>query len=255
MWICLWLLTQFAVAQPSTPSAADPVDVHCRDNLQTLLHAIEKYARTHNGRYPSMLSELVPDQLKELPVCEAGGEDSYSLYSVLDEEPPRAVLICAYPGHRINGIDYLVISSDRGTETPFLRTADPVPCRRTLLALREKLATIYQTQHKYPPRLDEIVRCSCGDPIQYWVSADGETYQAYCPGAAHLGAGLAPFNPRVDPTGLQEQNLLLSPPGQTVHSEPPPQTPTWMLVLAGVAFLVILVLAFQWLRPKAVRLD
>lgn len=251
--LCLsWAAPAWSQAGESTPH---PADIQCRDNLQTLLHGIEKYARAHQGRYPALLSEMVPSQLKELPTCELGGPESYTLYSVLENDPSRAVLICSYPGHRLNGIDYLVLSSDRGTETPFLRVADPSTCRRALLTLGQKMQQLRDGNHTYPPKLDQMLRCSCGDPIQYWASPDGSDYQAYCPGAAHVGAGLAPFSPHISPRGLEEQNLLLSPPGTTAAPPPPPPTPTWMYLLAAASLLVIAVLALQWARPKARRLD
>lgn len=241
----------------SQSGEATPVqaDIRCRDNLQTLLHGIEKYARTHEGRYPSMLSEMVPGQLKELPTCELGGAESYTQYSVLENEPSRAVLICSYPGHRLNGTDYLVLSSDRGTETPFERPADPASCRRVLLSLGQKMQQLRDSNRTYPPKLDDTLRCSGGDPIQYWASPDGSDYQAYCPGASHVGSGLAPFSPHISPRGLEEQNLLLSPPGITAAPPPPPETPTWMLLVGAGALLVIVVIAVQAARPRARRLD
>ena len=249
--IWVWLgLCFWAWAQPA-PSSPTPEQV-CRDNLQLLLRSLERYAKDHQNRYPSNLQELVPQYLVQMPRCPLE-PDSYTRYSVLTHEPERAFVMCSARQHQLKPPDYLGISSDRGQEAPFAHPADPSICRRTLVQLSQDLAGQRDVHLGYPNSLKQPVRCSCGDPIRYVLRSGGQDYLAYCPGAAHLGSGLAPFSPYVDSHGLHEENLVLDPP------RPPRLAPRGLSlgyrVAAGVAVLAIGVVLGSVLRRRRVSLD
>lgn len=224
----------------------------CSDNLQLLLRSLAKYGKDHRNHYPDRLQELVPRYLSQLPQCPLGGE-SYSRYSVIRHNPERAVLICDYPSHNLKPPDYLVLSGDRGMETPFSRVADPSICRRTLVQLAKRLEQEQARLKQFPQTLSRDVRCSCGDPIQYHLVDEGRSYIAFCPGAAHLGSGLAPFSPFVTPEGLKEESLFL---GQPV---PPPQPLSGLssggIAAAGVAVLILVGLFLHSKLQRRIKLD
>ncbi len=243
-WFCL---ITFGWAQE--PAA----EQRCSDNLQLLLSSLSKFSKDHQARYPDKLDELVPRYLSELPKCPLGGA-SYTRYSVIEHEPERVVLICSYEAHHLNPPDYLVLSSDRGVETPFGHPSDPSVCRRSLVQILQNVEQEKIKLGHYPEKLRPEVMCSCGDPIQYKALKQGESFIAYCPGAAHLGSGLAPFSPSVGPGGLQEHSLLLGAPS----TEParPKGRSTFTLVLGGTALLILLGLGGSaMMRRRRVRLD
>ena len=243
----LWLFLPALSQEQLTP------EQRCSDNLQTLLSSLSRYAKDHQNRFPDKLEDLVPRYLSELPKCPQGGA-SYSRFSSLEHDPERAVLICSYPNHALKPADYLVLSSDRGTEAPFAHPSDPSICRRALVQLLQNVEGQRSKLGRYPERLHPESMCSCGDPIQYQPLQGGKTFIAYCPGAAHLGSGLAPFSPSISPAGLQERSLLL----------PPPSTePTAGKGLSGtalgagiVAVAVLIGLGVSaMMRGRRVRLD
>lgn len=244
-----WLLLAcHAVAQ-------DPqsTEQRCSDNLQMLLSSLTRYSKDHQNRFPDKLEDLVPRYLSELPKCPSGGA-SYARYSSLEHEPERAVLICSYPAHAIKPADYLVLSSDRGIESPFAHVSDPSICRRSLVQLLQNVENQKAKLGRYPESLHPEVMCSCGDPIQYQPLREGKSFIAYCPGAAHLGSGLAPFSPTIDPGGLQERSLLLPPPNTQATRAGASSGLT--LAAGGTALAILIGLAVSaMMRRQRVRLD
>lgn len=251
----LWLLILFAwlcLVGPGLTQEQSP-EQKCSDNLQLLLNSLTRYGKDHENRYPDKLEDLVPRYLSELPKCPLGGA-SYSRYSVMDHEPERAVLICSYPAHALKPPDYLLLSSDRGIESPFAHLSDPSICRRTLVQLLQNVEQQRSKLNRYPERLQPEALCSCGDPIQYQPLEEGKSFLAYCPGAAHLGSGLAPFSPSIGPGGLQERSLLLPPPS----SEAPRARGMsgFTLAAGGAAVAILLGLGLSaMMRRRRVRLD
>ncbi|MBS2037183.1 hypothetical protein JST97_19505 [bacterium] len=249
--VLLILLGWFCLLGPCLAQEAG-TEQRCSDNLQLLLSSLSKYSKDHQARFPDKLEELVPRYLSELPKCPADGS-SYTRYSSLAHEPERAVLICSYPGHNLAPPDYLVLSSDRGLETPFGHPSDPSVCRRSLVQILQNVEQDKTKLGRYPEKLHPEVMCSCGDPIQYQPLNEGRSFIAYCPGAAHLGSGLAPFSPSIGPGGLQERSLLLNQPGQPPK---PKGMSTTYLVLGGLALLILAGLAGSaMMRRSRVRLD
>lgn len=225
----------------------------CRDNLELLMRSARKYAKDHQGRMPESLQQLVPKYLASLPRCPLSTSDSYSHYTRLGNDPPRLVLICACANHELSPPDYLVLSSDREWEKPFTNQADPSLCRRTLVTLGQELERSRTQLGHYPPRLEKPLDCSCGDPIRYSPSSDGQSFIAYCPGAAHLGSGLAPFSPALTPRGLQEDNFWLGTPrAPTVSSS---GHPGWPVLATGTALLLLTAWLFRPKRARPIRLD
>jgi len=235
-----------------TPTAVDN-DQQCRNNLQILLRGLTQYARDNKGDYPTNLDKLVPRYLSKIPTCPADPKEGYLRYSVVANQPPRATLICSNARHQLTPPDYLVLSSDRGEESPFGHKADPSICRRTLVTLAQQLQEVKGAGGLYPSSLSEVPRCSCGDAIQYTPLKNRQEFFAFCPGAAHLGSGLAPFSPSLGPRGLQEDSLLLTLPTSITRSE----GLGWPLIIAsGFAVGIILVLLVQaFLRRRPIRLD
>ncbi len=251
-WLLI-LVTLLGLAFPALPQDQQTPEQRCSDNLQTLLSSLSRYAKDHQNRFPDKLEDLVPRYLSELPKCPRGGA-SYSRFSSLEHDPERAVLICSYPNHLLKPADYLVLSSDRGIEAPFAHPSDPSICRRTLVQLLQNVEGQRSKLGRYPERLRPESMCSCGDPIQYQPLQDGKTFIAYCPGAAHLGSGLAPFSPSIGPGGLQERSLLLPPPS----TEPPPTKGfSGTALAAGILAVAVLVGlgVSAMMRGRRVRLD
>ncbi|MFN8608407.1 MAG: hypothetical protein U0931_12795 [Vulcanimicrobiota bacterium] len=243
-WLCL-----FSPSQAQEPTA----EQRCSDNLQLLLSSLSKYSKDHQGRFADKLDDLVPRYLSELPKCPLGGA-SYTRYSSIEHAPERAVLICGYPGHQLKPPDYLVLSSDRGIETPFGHPSDPSVCRRSLVQILQNVEQDKTRLGRYPEKLHPEVMCSCGDPIQYQPLEEGKSFIAYCPGAAHLGSGLAPFSPSVTPGGLQERSLFLGAPTGEARKSRGPSSLT--LALAGLSLLTLLGLGVSaMMRGRRVRLD
>ena len=232
--------------------AAPSDEQKCSDNLQLLLRSLAKYQKDHQNRYPNQLQDLVPRYLSQLPTCPVGGA-TYSRYSVIQHDPERVVLICSYPSHKLEPPDYLVLSGDRGSESPFTRLSDPSICRRNLVQLSMNLDRDKARLGHYPETLDKELRCSCGDPIQYFPLDKGTSFIAYCPGAAHLGSGLAPFSPFLTPQGLREESFFLGPPV-------PPAQPLGGLsqlgkIALGVALAMLALLLLLSLRRRRIVLD
>lgn len=253
IWISLAVLWCCSVATFAQSPAPLDNDQQCRNNLQILLRGLTQYARDNKGLYPSGLEKLVPRYLSKIPTCPADPKEGYVRYSVVANQPPRAALICSNARHNISPPDYLVLSSDRGEESPFTHKADPSICRRTLVTLGQQLQEARGAGGLYPTSLTEVPRCSCGDAIQYTALENRKEYFAFCPGAAHLGSGLAPFSPSLSPRGLQEDSLLLTLP----VSQSSPEGLGWPLIIAsGLAVGIILVLLVQaFLRRRPIRLD
>jgi len=72
------------VGAGSPTAAADSKDSArayqaCLFNLRGIVQAIELYARDHKGQMPASLTNLVPDYLTELPVCDVAGTDTCSV--------------------------------------------------------------------------------------------------------------------------------------------------------------------------------
>jgi hypothetical protein len=245
---CLAILSAAAWGQPAASQ-----EQKCSDNLQLLLRSLSKYGKEHQNRYPDRLQELVPRYLSQLPACPAASSETYSRYSVVAHDPERAVLICSYPSHKLTPPDYLVLSGDRGSETPFTRLADPAICRRTLIQMGRRLEQDKLRLNQYPQSLDEDMRCSCGDAIQYHRLEEGKNFLAFCPGAAHLGSGLAPFSPYLTPQGLKEDSLVLGrpvPPAQPLTGLSRPSQ-----VALGIALSILLLLLLFSVRRNRIRLD
>ncbi|MBX3169909.1 MAG: hypothetical protein KF760_21070 [Candidatus Eremiobacteraeota bacterium] len=251
----LWLLILVSWLCLVWPGLAQeqPPEQKCSDNLQLLLSSLTRYGKDHQNRFPDKLEELVPRYLSELPKCPLGGP-SYTRYSAVEHDPERAVLICSYPAHAIKPPDYLVLSSDRGIESPFAHVSDPSICRRSLVQLLQNVEQQRSKINRYPERLHPESMCSCGDPIQYQPLQEGKSFIAYCPGAAHLGSGLAPFSPSIGPGGLQERSLLLPPPSSAPpHSKGLSGT---ALAAGGMALAILLGLGVSaMMRRRRVRLD
>jgi hypothetical protein len=224
----------------------------CRDNLQVLLRATEKYAKDHQNRYPNRLQELVPQYLVQLPRCPLE-LDSYIRYSVLAHDPERVFLICSSRQHQLSPPDYLALSSDRGQERPFGSPADPSICRRVLVQLGQDLASKKHPQRGYPATINPNVRCSCGDSLRYKLRGGGMDFVAFCPGGAHLGSGLAPFSPYLDSQGLHEENLVLASP----QSSRPASSGLGLgyKLAGGLALLTLLGMGASVLRRQRIRLD
>lgn len=251
-WLLI-LLSWLCLVYPALAQEQQTPEQRCSDNLQMLLSSLTRYSKDHQNRFPDKLEDLVPRYLSELPKCPLGGA-SYSRYSSLEHDPERAVLICSYPAHAIKPADYLVLSSDRGIESPFAHVSDPGICRRTLVQLLQNVEAQRSKLGRYPERLHPESMCSCGDPIQYQPLQEGKTFIAYCPGAAHLGSGLAPFSPSIGPGGLQERSLLLPPPS----TEAPKSKGLSGLALAagGMALAILIGLGVSaMMRRQRVRLD
>lgn len=246
------LLSCLCLALPAAAQEQTP-EQKCSENLQLLLSSLTRYSKDHQNRFPDKLEELVPRYLSELPKCPLGGA-SYAGFSTIAHEPERAVLLCSYPGHDVKPADYLVLSSDRGIESPFAHTSDPSICRRSLVQLLQNAEQQRSKLNRYPEKLRPETMCSCGDPIQYQPLENGKSFIAFCPGAAHLGSGLAPFSPSIGPNGLQESNLLLPPPGGHAGHSKPPSGAT--LAAGGAALAVLLGLGLStMMRRRRVRLD
>ena len=49
----------------------------CKSNLKNIGIALEMYSTDHSGKYPGSLSALVPEYLKQIPVCGAAGYSTY----------------------------------------------------------------------------------------------------------------------------------------------------------------------------------
>lgn len=244
-WLCL--------AWPGLAQEQSP-EQKCSDNLQLLLSSLSRYGKDHQNRFPDKLEDLVPRYLSELPKCPMGGS-SYATYSTVGHEPERAVLVCSYPAHAMKPPDYMVLSSDRGMESPFAHVSDPSICRRSLVQLLQNVEQQRSKLNHYPERLQPESLCSCGDPIQYQPLKEGKSFIAFCPGAAHLGSGLAPFSPSIGPGGLQERSLLLPPP-----SAEPPRSKGGLsgtaLAAGGAALAILLGLGGSaMMRSRRVRLD
>lgn len=244
VWLCLPALLW---AQETSP------EQRCSDNLQLLLSSLSRYAKDHQNKFPDKLEDLVPRYVSELPKCPLGG-DSYTRYSVIDHQPERAVLLCSYSAHALKPPDYLVLSSDRGLESPFGHVSDPSICRRTLVQLLQKVEAERGKLGRYPESLRPEVLCSCGDPVQYHPLEEGKSFLAFCPGAAHLGSGLAPFSPSIGPTGLKESSLFLGAP--LSEKANPKGLNAVSLVAAGLAVIILLGLGVStMMRRSRVRLD
>lgn len=251
----LWLLILVSWLCLAWPGLAQEqsAEQKCSDNLQLLLSSLTRYGKDHQNRFPDKLEDLVPRYLSQLPKCPLGGS-SYAPYSTVEHNPERAVLICSYPAHTMRPPDYLILSSDRGIESPFAHVSDPSICRRSLVQLLQNVEQQRPRLNRYPERLQPEVLCSCGDPIQYQPLQEGKSFLAYCPGAAHLGSGLAPFSPSIGPGGLQERSLLLPAPS----AEPPRarRLSGTALLAGGTALSILLGLgASAMLRRRRVRLD
>ncbi|MCD4782639.1 MAG: protein kinase [Candidatus Eremiobacteraeota bacterium] len=50
----------------------------CEKNCKKIGNALQAYAADHGGRHPDSLSELVPRNIKKIPVCPVTGKDTYS---------------------------------------------------------------------------------------------------------------------------------------------------------------------------------
>lgn len=277
--VWLWLVGCSALwAQPALNDVQQ-----CRDNLHLLGESLGKYARDHHGEFPKDLAELQPTYLTQLPRCPLQGD--YQRISVLEHHPERALLICSSPHHSLNPGDYLVLTVEMGEgpppsgtpsptpspaptprpgassalqfgrlELPFARAADPVPCRHRLIQLSQRLAAARASQGRYPESVGEV-RCSSGDLIRYRCLDGGENFIAYCPGAAHLGSGLAPFRPCLDRGGLHEENLYLSPPSSKAPQPEADSGSTFQVVVASLAVVTLLGLLVQRFQKRRVRLD
>lgn len=230
-----------------------PPEQRCSDNLQLLLSSLSRYSKDHQNEFPDKLEDLVPRYVSELPKCPLGGA-SYTRYSLIEHQPERAVLICSYPAHALKPPDYMVLSSDRGMESPFSHPSDPAICRRTLVQTLQKVEADRSKLGRYPETLRPEALCSCGDPIQYHPIEDGKSFIAFCPGAAHLGSGLAPFCPSIGPAGLKESSLFLGAPrAEANHSK---GLSTLSLVAGGLAVIILLGLGVStMMRRSRVRLD
>ena len=53
----------------------------CGRNLQTLAHAVERYAADHHGRPPGRLDQLLPEHLRAVPRCPASQRQSYAIFA------------------------------------------------------------------------------------------------------------------------------------------------------------------------------
>lgn len=50
----------------------------CLAHLEHLVDALRLYSNEHGGRFPTSLSELVPDYVDSLPTCPSAGQDTYA---------------------------------------------------------------------------------------------------------------------------------------------------------------------------------
>lgn len=72
----------------------------CKSNLKNEATALEMWSTDHNGRYPSKMSELVPDYLRYIPECPAAGADTYSATYQKSEKPDAYTFFCCGSHHQ-----------------------------------------------------------------------------------------------------------------------------------------------------------
>lgn len=82
-----------AIAVPLyTKSQARAQESACKANLRTLMGSIAQYA-AENGKNPDSLDQLVPDYLKSLPRCPAGGNYTY--------DKTKGTVTCSIQNHNL----------------------------------------------------------------------------------------------------------------------------------------------------------
>lgn len=71
-------------------------EVACQRNLRLLRSALEHYAQEHGGLYPDRLPQLMPEYLKEIPLCPENGHEEYRV----KDDHHAYQLRCSDPAHQ-----------------------------------------------------------------------------------------------------------------------------------------------------------
>lgn len=79
--VALWLVTIVFLSSSSIVLLGSRTSYKqlsgCRNNLNIMNKALDRYETDHQGRFPKRLSELTPQYLKQIPSCPAGGHYYY----------------------------------------------------------------------------------------------------------------------------------------------------------------------------------
>lgn len=94
-----------AVLVPSfVPARTQGKLTACKSNLKNIGTALEMYSTDHSGRFPTQLSELVPDYLRAIPTCPAAQSDTYAAGFQSASVPDAYTVVCG--GHHHQSVGY-----------------------------------------------------------------------------------------------------------------------------------------------------
>lgn len=230
---------------PALAAPAPGLRTECKYNLRKIGVAAQTFSNRHNGRYPTNLSQLIPEYLEEIPSCPYAEWDTYSstyrttldrrYYAVACTEPhPRQEGESAFLGYSATTGVAAVLAHDR-----------PDRCARQLAQLGALCAT-YRQKHGALPKSPEQLSSSPkpeadkNRAVALSLRPDG-SFQLTCL-RFHLDQGLAPLEPRFD---SRTQSVTKQRGRRVPIESADPVSPNWPALTVLVLLGLLAVLGFR----------
>jgi len=123
------LVSSKALFGPSVEAFESTPVSRCEANLKNVAVACEMYSTDNVGRYPRVLTALVPTYLKSIPSCPAAGRDTYSGSYRSSANPDAYSVFCAGTSHAAEGLsaDHPQYNAWDGLVTGPLASPSPAP--------------------------------------------------------------------------------------------------------------------------------
>jgi hypothetical protein len=94
-----------AMAMPGFQSARENGQLtQCQSNCKNIGTALEMYSTDNSGHYPTDLSKLKGEYLRNIPTCAAAGKDTYSESYKSKQDPDSYEFFCQGDNHAKAGI-------------------------------------------------------------------------------------------------------------------------------------------------------
>ncbi len=71
----------------------------CKSNLKNIGTALEMYSTDSSGRFPTTLTNLTPNYLKNIPTCPSLGSNTYTAGFTAASNPDSYTVVCSGSNH------------------------------------------------------------------------------------------------------------------------------------------------------------
>ena len=195
------------------PRAIKPAALaQCERNQSNLAIAMEMYSTDNEGRFPRVMSRVVPTYLKMLPTCPAAGRDTYSSAFRSSSSPDAYTIACGGTNHADVGLPagFPIYTSTHGpVSLEGMNLTIPTP--KVIWAVQSATVVSQKVQgDRADVRVDEVYTLH-GYPVHVLVDLvlrrDGTAWRIEPISQGDLLLGALKDVVCTDPGGSQEQRV------------------------------------------------